>query len=368
MPGGCVRVLLMQATYKPVGVAAPADSIEAMEAVASGAAPLSPVPHDPPEHVLWSSVLPSQDMQRVQRQRQQRKETGGCKGEAQSGLAGGAAAPVNDLFSDPSLPPPLVVTVKAGEALYLPAKWWHQVGRARALCCSLLPRRAASWPAQAGRCGHHAGAGGPRLPAPRSAACRTAALFLLPTPKPPASSGPVKPSIPERVPRRWNKSRMHRAGPSRSTTGACPPVDTGTAGPRNAAAQCLAGPAVCRLSQPCASMWRGPPHPRAPLPTSPQSPVALPAAPHIETSALPQYCSTPHTAHTHTHTQHHPTSTPCRYDMKFDVKQAYLQAVERLAELLGLNEQPPPPPPCPACFDAAEAQLRPPYTSTRAFG
>lgn len=57
--------------------------------------------------------------------------------------------------------------------------------------------------------------------------------------------------------------------------------------------------------------------------------------------------------------------------MKFDVKAAYLQAVERLAELLGLNEPPPPPPPPPTPRSeaaAADAQLRPPYTGTRAFG
>jgi len=56
--------------------------------------------------------------------------------------------------------------------------------------------------------------------------------------------------------------------------------------------------------------------------------------------------------------------------MKFDVKAAYLQAVERLAELLGLNEGPPPPPaPRSARSDRSdhEAQLRPPY-HTRAFG
>ena len=30
------------------------------------------------------------------------------------------------------------------------------------------------------------------------------------------------------------------------------------------------------------------------------------------------------------------------YDMRFDARQAYMQAVERLAQLLGLNEAPPP--------------------------
>ncbi len=54
--------------------------------------------------------------------------------------------------------------------------------------------------------------------------------------------------------------------------------------------------------------------------------------------------------------------------MKFDVKAAYLQAVERLAELLGLNEAPPPPPTPRSEAAGADAQLRPPYTGTRAFG
>ena len=30
-------------------------------------------------------------------------------------------------FDDPALPPPLVCRVAAGEVLYLPAGWWHQV-------------------------------------------------------------------------------------------------------------------------------------------------------------------------------------------------------------------------------------------------
>lgn len=55
--------------------------------------------------------------------------------------------------------------------------------------------------------------------------------------------------------------------------------------------------------------------------------------------------------------------------MKWDVRQAYLQAVERLAQLLGLNEEPPPPPPpSAAAHEAQEGHLRPPYTNSRAFG
>ncbi|KAL4434322.1 hypothetical protein ABPG75_000763 [Micractinium tetrahymenae] len=188
-----------QATYRPVGVAAPPDSREAVEAVASGAAPLAPVLHEPGEHVLWSSVLPAPDMRAQQQQQQRRRAaSGGSGGSGCGAMTAPAAAPGHDLFSDPSLPPPLVVTVKAGEALYLPAKWWHQVEQ-----------------------------------------------------EPDASGRAI-----------------------------------------------------------AVNYW---------------------------------------------------------YDMKFDVKQAYLQAVERLAELLGLNEAPPPPPaPRSARSDTPDAQLRPPYT--RAFG
>ncbi|KAL4423232.1 hypothetical protein ABPG77_000024 [Micractinium sp. CCAP 211/92] len=191
------RVRLARATYKPVGGSAPAGSREAVEAVASGAAALAPALHDPPERVLWSSVLPTPDMRQQQQQQQCRAAVEG--GLHQPGKAP-AAAPARDLFADPSLPPPLVVTVKAGEALYLPAKWWHQVEQ-----------------------------------------------------EPDASGRAI-----------------------------------------------------------AVNYW---------------------------------------------------------YDMKFDVKAAYLQAVERLAELLGLNE-PPPPPPTPRLREAAgaDAQLRPPYTGTRALG
>ncbi|KAI7840470.1 hypothetical protein COHA_005772 [Chlorella ohadii] len=55
------------------------------------------------------------------------------------------------------------------------------------------------------------------------------------------------------------------------------------------------------------------------------------------------------------------------YDMKFDARQAYLQAIERLAQLIGLNEEPPAPPECPSDGEHREGQLRPPY-SNRAFG
>lgn len=55
--------------------------------------------------------------------------------------------------------------------------------------------------------------------------------------------------------------------------------------------------------------------------------------------------------------------------MKFDARQAYLQAVERLAQLLGLNDEPPAPGEAPPGADTEprEGQLRPPYTH-RAFG
>ena len=48
-----------------------------------------------------------------------------------------------------------------------------------------------------------------------------------------------------------------------------------------------------------------------------------------------------------------------------------LQAIERLSQLLGLNEEPPAPPASSsaAADDSREAgQLRPPYTNSRAFG
>lgn len=50
--------------------------------------------------------------------------------------------------------------------------------------------------------------------------------------------------------------------------------------------------------------------------------------------------------------------------MKFDARQAYLLAVERLATLLGLNEEPPPPPPpgsVASDHGHEHPQLRPPY-------
>ena len=58
---------------------------------------LQPVLHSPPERVLWSSVQPDQH----------------------EGIA---------CAECPGLEP-LRVTVSAGEVLYLPAMWWHQVGR-----------------------------------------------------------------------------------------------------------------------------------------------------------------------------------------------------------------------------------------------
>ncbi len=127
---------VLQATYKPVGGSAPAGSREAVEAVASGAAALAPALHDPPERVLWSSVLPTPDMRQQQQQQQCRAAVEG--GLHQPGKAP-AAAPARDLFADPSLPPPLVVTVKAGEVLYLPAKWWHQARRATSVRSVLGP-------------------------------------------------------------------------------------------------------------------------------------------------------------------------------------------------------------------------------------
>lgn len=111
----------------------------------SGSVPLAPVLDPSGETVLWSSVPPAPD----------------AKAAAAAATAAAAAAAVNgaagngvrfavpdledstasvgsgkeqgqqlwdpDLFNDPQLPPPIKVTVKAGEALYLPAMWWHHV-------------------------------------------------------------------------------------------------------------------------------------------------------------------------------------------------------------------------------------------------
>lgn len=58
--------------------------------------------------------------------------------------------------------------------------------------------------------------------------------------------------------------------------------------------------------------------------------------------------------------------------MKWDARAAYLQAVERLAQLLGLNEEPPPPPACSAVAATARAEedgrLRAPYTNSSVRG
>lgn len=117
-----------QATYKPAAAAAAArpgfasassDSIsDGVEAVLSGTVALEPVLDEPGEEVLWSSVVPAADAAAL---------AAAAGGGGGSGVPGAAPLQGRDLFSDPSLPPPITVTVKAGEALYLPAMWWHQV-------------------------------------------------------------------------------------------------------------------------------------------------------------------------------------------------------------------------------------------------
>lgn len=93
--------------------------------------------------------------------------------------------------------------------------------------------------------------------------------------------------------------------------------------------------------------------------------AATPLNPAVHPSAHSTNIRSTYSTHSPMHP--HPSVPLCRYDMKWDVKQAYLSAVERLAEVLGLNEPPPPPPP-PRSDLSESAQLRPPYTSTRAFG
>lgn len=120
-PGDAFRMRLRrypQATYQPAAASAAAASGGlALADVLSGSLRLEPVLNEPAEEVLWSSVPPPV--------------------EAAASASPALEAPaVGDLFSEPSLPPPLRVTVQAGEVLYLPAMWWHQVGAAAALSSS----------------------------------------------------------------------------------------------------------------------------------------------------------------------------------------------------------------------------------------
>ncbi len=113
----------------------------------SGTVPLAPVLDPSGETVLWSSVPPAPDAKAA--------AAAGTAGAAAAAAAAGSAAGNGvrfavpdaedstasvgcgeeegqrlwdpDLFNDPQLPPPIKVTVKAGEALYLPAMWWHHV-------------------------------------------------------------------------------------------------------------------------------------------------------------------------------------------------------------------------------------------------
>ena len=111
----------------------------------------------PPQLVRWSSVQPehgtleastaalaglllqSQQPQPPQQPRQ-----------PQRGPGSGGEGP--DLFSDPSLPPPLRVTVRAGEVLYLPALWWHQASVFRSGGSALGPISPPVSSGTAGRC------------------------------------------------------------------------------------------------------------------------------------------------------------------------------------------------------------------------
>ncbi|KAI3438998.1 hypothetical protein D9Q98_001410 [Chlorella vulgaris] len=129
-PSDMYRMRMKQyrlATYKPGGTCEPAnscepspagisreESLDTLTAVLSGSVPLEPVVEQPAQHVLWSSVPPTPV-----------NESGGA-----GALAADAAGNACDLFEDPSLPAPICVTVHAGETLYLPARWWHQVEQA----------------------------------------------------------------------------------------------------------------------------------------------------------------------------------------------------------------------------------------------
>jgi jumonji domain-containing protein 7 len=136
-PSDMYRMRMKQyrlATYQPGGTCGPAnscepspagisreESLDTLTAVLSGSVPLEPVVEQPAQHVLWSSVPPTPV-----------NESGGA-----GALAADAAGNACDLFDDPSLPAPICVTVHAGETLYLPARWWHQVGMFCVLACLL---------------------------------------------------------------------------------------------------------------------------------------------------------------------------------------------------------------------------------------
>lgn len=132
------------------------------EAVVSGTVPLAPVLDPSGETVLWSSIPPAPDAKAAAAAATTAAPASGPAagaGGATTGAAaangvrfaipdledssagGSSASPLDeegsegpgqrlwdpDLFNDPQLPPPIKVTVKAGEALYLPAMWWHHV-------------------------------------------------------------------------------------------------------------------------------------------------------------------------------------------------------------------------------------------------
>lgn len=128
----------------------------------SGTVPLAPVLDPSGETVLWSSIPPAPDAKAAAAAAATAAPASGPAAGAGGATTGAAAAngvrfaipdledssaggssgpPLDeegsegpgqrlwdpDLFNDPQLPPPIKVTVKAGEALYLPAMWWHHV-------------------------------------------------------------------------------------------------------------------------------------------------------------------------------------------------------------------------------------------------
>jgi jumonji domain-containing protein 7 len=93
------------------------------EQTTSSAVALQPVLDPAGQQVLWSSVQPEADTPAAA----EPTTVAAAESAAAAATQEGAAEPAQNLFSDPSLPPPLRVTVRAGETLYLPAMWWHQV-------------------------------------------------------------------------------------------------------------------------------------------------------------------------------------------------------------------------------------------------
>eukprot|EP00887_Chlorella_sp_A99_P000675 scaffold5.g675.t1 len=98
---------------------------------------LEPVLHEPHEEVLWSSIQPESLVASCGAGGDASSDAGSSSAGSGSDSAGSSDADDADegpassgggrLLQWPGAPPPLRVTVRAGEVLYLPAMWWHQV-------------------------------------------------------------------------------------------------------------------------------------------------------------------------------------------------------------------------------------------------